>query len=347
MSQYLSDKLRILSLISILLVLYIHSTYNNTQNDSNSMPLGMIQYVISGILGRCAVPIFYFISGYLFFLNAENINMVWKKMRKRIKTLIIPFIIAALSYVFFMITLEIIPFSHSFLNNYTFTDKLKIPFLNILVSLFYDSGDGSPWAFHLWYLRDLIILVAFCPIFYFFRKYINSGVLIALLFLLNLLFDYNILYSAFWFVTGSLLLNKISINRNFLSVITIIFSILIISQIFKPQLIDWTPYIIMRVFLGIIIIWNIYDLFVSADFLLSNVDWLHIATRYTFFIYLFHEPVLNIIRKIVIMPFGNSNVGFIISYLFSPWILLIIFIIIGYWIQQLLPKVYKIIVGGR
>ena len=115
MSQYLSDKLRILSLISILLVLYIHSTYNNTQNDSNSMPLGMIQYVISGILGRCAVPIFYFISGYLFFLNAENINMVWKKMRKRIKTLIIPFIIAALSYVFFMITLEIIPFSHSFL----------------------------------------------------------------------------------------------------------------------------------------------------------------------------------------------------------------------------------------
>lgn len=64
MTQFLSDKLRALSLISILFVLYIHSGFHSDEIEG-MMWNYRCQEFISGMLGRCAVPLFYVISGYL------------------------------------------------------------------------------------------------------------------------------------------------------------------------------------------------------------------------------------------------------------------------------------------
>lgn len=79
MTQYLSDKLKVLSFISIMLVLYIHSDFKE-QDILGMFWNNKIQVIISEMIGRCAVPLFYIISGFLFFLNVPNgLNSIYKK----------------------------------------------------------------------------------------------------------------------------------------------------------------------------------------------------------------------------------------------------------------------------
>ncbi len=70
MTKFLSDKFKVLSFISIILVLYIHSGFHDYPNEIQGMVFNTnLQNFISGMIGRCAVPLFYAISGYLFFLQ--------------------------------------------------------------------------------------------------------------------------------------------------------------------------------------------------------------------------------------------------------------------------------------
>lgn len=110
MTPFLSQKIKLLSLISIILVLYIHSGFHDYPNEIQGMPFNFkLQDFISGKIGRCAVPLFYAISGYLFFLNLNNKNILWAKIKKRIMTLVVPYIIAALFFPCFYIIVSLIP----------------------------------------------------------------------------------------------------------------------------------------------------------------------------------------------------------------------------------------------
>ena len=67
-TTYLSDKIKVLSFAAIILVLYIHSGFHDYPHEILGMEFNhALQSVISGKLGRCAVPLFFMISGSLFF----------------------------------------------------------------------------------------------------------------------------------------------------------------------------------------------------------------------------------------------------------------------------------------
>ena len=54
------------------------------------------------------------------------------------------------------------------------SDELTKPLLDVLLALFYmKPGGNTPWAFHLWFLRDLIIIVACSPLLFYMRKYVS------------------------------------------------------------------------------------------------------------------------------------------------------------------------------
>lgn len=112
MTNYLSDKLKVISLAAIILVLYIHSGFHDYPHEILGMEFNhVLQSVISGKLGRCAVPLFFMISGFLFFQHVESRADVWSKMRKRVNTLLIPYFIAALFFPLFGLLIEQIPFA--------------------------------------------------------------------------------------------------------------------------------------------------------------------------------------------------------------------------------------------
>ena len=81
MTQYQSDKIKIISFLSIILVLYIHSSFHDDPHEIQGMLFNhYLQVTISQCLGQCAVPMFFAISGYLFFLGVKGVDDVWKKI---------------------------------------------------------------------------------------------------------------------------------------------------------------------------------------------------------------------------------------------------------------------------
>lgn len=349
MTQYQSEKLKVLSFVAIILVLYIHSGFHDTPNEIQGMAINhYLQESISGMLGRCAVPLFYAISGYLFFLNTENgIIAIFRKMKKRVKTLLVPFVIAALFFPAFYLLMEIFPFTNHFINGSTaFSQNLQQPIGEILCSLFWHTPGGStPWAFHLWFLRDLIVIVAISPLLYFVKKIIGSGLLVLILFIASF-FQIEILpvYALLWFMAGDAFLMKLDKANTYW--IPVVFIVLCIAEFVIPGL-PWNQIQIPIIALGILSIWNLYDKIVPASFELKKHKWLYLSCSFTFFIYLFHEPTLNIIRKLLILPLGRSSWGFAINYLVSPWVFAGIFIFVGYYLKKYLPRIYAICVGGR
>ena len=86
----------------IVFVVYIHSSGKPIDfyaiDFSNPMPIdyyNLLRISISHVLTHIAVPMFFFISGFLFFnkLQKWNRTVYFDKLKKRIKTLLIPFVI--------------------------------------------------------------------------------------------------------------------------------------------------------------------------------------------------------------------------------------------------------------
>lgn len=73
------------------------------------------------------------------------------------------------------------------------------PLEEILRSIFYDAGNGTPCAFQLWFLRDLILFVATSPFWYLCLKHLKWE-FVAVVFILTYL-DVPF-YPLFWFVLG-------------------------------------------------------------------------------------------------------------------------------------------------
>ena len=73
MNTYLSYKLKVLSLIAIIFVVFIHANINIPDSTNflyeNS---AFLQYFISQGITRTAVPMFFIISGYLYFISFDG-----------------------------------------------------------------------------------------------------------------------------------------------------------------------------------------------------------------------------------------------------------------------------------
>ena len=344
MNQYLSDKIKVLSFFSIIFVLYIHSGFHDYPHEIQGMPFNhYLQNFISEMIGRCAVPLFFAISGYLFFMKVEKgIKSIFTKMKKRVRTLLIPYVVAALFFPLFFMLIQIIPGTAKFINGGVDFSGMSI--WEIIVSVFFDNGGGSPMAFQLWFLRDLIMIVAISPIIYWARKYIHPVLIIFFLIALSVAFiEIRFFYSLFWFVLGSLFLVKCPKVGWW---IHFAFLVLCLIELFVEG--SWWTYLkIPIVAIGLVSIWNIYDMIVGKNFSLKNFPKLTLVCGFTFFIYLFHEPVLNIIRKVLVIPFGHNSFSFAFSYLLSPWVFIAVAIPIGLLFKKYLPCVYSFCTGNR
>lgn len=139
----------------IILVTFAHS-YGGVAEGYSILGSGWDSYevlkiVVSQTLVKVAIPAFFMISGYLFFANVKTFNKViyWQKIRRRIKTLLIPYVIW----------------------NLMMAIKLKTFSLNIFV---------DPANMPLWFLRDLIIVSLLTPIIYLGVKKFNYWIFVLL-----------------------------------------------------------------------------------------------------------------------------------------------------------------------
>ncbi|MDD3320482.1 MAG: acyltransferase family protein [Paludibacter sp.] len=351
MTNFLSDKIKILSFVLIIIVLYIHSGFHADELEGMQLNT-FIQDLISGKIGRMAVPLFFMISGYLFFLKTDKgIVSILTKINKRIRTLLLPYIYGCLFFVLFFVVLHFVPGASKYMNGDVFP-IFNNSVLSIIKNVFWMSdGGNSPLAFQLWFLRDLILIVSITPLLYYLFLRFKWWSLV-LFFPLTYLavIPASILTSLFWFSVGSILAiskTNIDFKPTIWGIIVLIFYILlsVYEQIYGGD--AFSHFQVLITLIGCIGVWISYDAIVPRSFSLEKHNIFRITCSFTFFIYLFHEPSLNVVRKIIVIIIGKSSAGYLISYLLSPFVFILCMVLVGSLIKKIVPKIYSNLVGGR
>lgn len=168
MTVYLSEKIRIISFFSMMLVVILHSQLMSI----SSGVILKVQQLVTGELTRIAVPMFFMISGYLFFQHiSKPLKTFFRyKIKKRLYSLFCP-------YLFWSIWGGLI---YLLVNAYIENLNVVVDynFGQILCAIFFDSIG----AYQLWFLRNLLILVIFSPIIYWLVRTGGLFVLVGLFF---------------------------------------------------------------------------------------------------------------------------------------------------------------------
>ncbi len=354
-NSYLSKKIRIISFFSIIMVVFIHS-YNNIIN-LNSVSKRIewefnlfFQNLFSNGITRIAVPIFFLLSGLLFFkdfnTNSEITHKFFVKIKKRIRTLFIPYMFWSLLGVVIYYCLQTASVSKLF-----FTKELIVNYSlgQLLNRIFID-----PIPYQLWFIRDLMLLVFISPILYFLLK--KTFILYISIILMSFLWilEYDLVFisneSLLFFTVGSILgiknLNidiRLSVKTIFIGAFTWIL-LIVVKIALKGIEINTNVLVLLHktsIIIGVLVIWFAYDI---KSYKLKISEGI---ISFTFFIYVFHEPLLTILKKGFYFLFGISELSSFIIYIFAPFIAIGISILTGYFLKKKANTFYKLITGNR
>ncbi|RKU58435.1 acyltransferase [Parabacteroides sp. AF27-14] len=151
----------------------------------------LIADLFSQVLARTAVPLFFLISGYLFFYKSSfSWPMYGSKLRKRAQTLLLPYLFWNGALVGLHLLIELLFPS-------VLAGEVK-PVLDYGWCDWWDifwarepsepGGMPMPINYPLWFIRDLMVLVVFSPLVYAMVRYLRQYAL-ALLGFLWLIYD--------------------------------------------------------------------------------------------------------------------------------------------------------------
>lgn len=156
--DYFWKKKQIVTYILSVLVFFIHiSSFTYYEGQSGTIPV--INSVVSTLsdrtLARCAVPLYFMLSGALFFRDYSN-KTYGKKLKKRIFSLLIPFLCWNTIWLVFSIVTSYTPIAALFRGREKFV--LSVP--NVLEAIFHYSCNGP-----FWFVFELMFFVLIAPVF--------------------------------------------------------------------------------------------------------------------------------------------------------------------------------------
>lgn len=151
----------------------------------------LIADLFSQVLARTAVPLFFLISGYLFFYKSSfSWPMYGSKLRKRAQTLLLPYLFWNGALVGLHLLIELLFPSVLSGEAKPVLDNGWCDWWDIFWAREPSEPGGMPMPINypLWFIRDLMVLVVFSPLVYAMVRYLRQYAL-ALLGFLWLIYD--------------------------------------------------------------------------------------------------------------------------------------------------------------
>lgn len=341
-SSELSNKIYKMNFFLACLIVFLHSSCAGNLNADQSFYLMTfkIQKFIA-ILADAAVPLFFMISAYLLFRNYKITN--YKKMIiKRSKSLLFPYLIwSALGWGMYVL-LTYIPVIARYINQ----ERVSLAFNDII----YDIAMAT-YNPPIWFARTLFVFVLVSPVIYYLLKKLGKYMMaiIIVVFVLNIVWKAQ--YSGIrfwlpeyllgaWLATTDYIENNMSKNRSQSWLASVVLALLVGIMTLIGIKDDNPIYYIYR-FLSACLLWGAADI-ASNLWKTKPKEWYCIS----FFMFCAHSCVVMIIRKIVIIPLGFSNISVLISY-FCVAIVSIIGIINAAAIIKKQRLVWTLLNGGR
>jgi surface polysaccharide O-acyltransferase-like enzyme len=345
MSLYLSKKIKFFSFWLMIGVVVLHSTLQD--NGSGS---AIIQIFVSFNLMQVCVPMFFIISGYLFFLNIKSatFSVFVEKIKKRFKTLVLPYFIWSLLVFGLVYLLQYLPIIGNFFPQKFSDMNLKNIIMNAVI---------LPYNYPLWFLRELIIYVLFTPLLYYFVRYGKIAFLI-LIFILSVVQDsfhcYIMIihtFSFFCFALGGYLglaKHKLIFPHKLLYLSGLIFIALnLFLFLFKmndEQCFDYGIKFLYNVknIAGSLFLWLLFDKIVkfNDNFFIKKYY------NYSFPVFVMHGiPTIMLVRFFQQFIF-NEYMG-LLYYCLIPFVVIMFCICIAILLKRYFGKVYVILYGNR
>lgn len=336
MTQYLSNKLSVLYTVLIVMVVYIHSSYI----EANQYDIArFLQNLTGGGICRIANCLFFCISGYLFARNIHSVNDIWPKLLKRARTLLLPYILWNIIFVLWYVVIDSLPGISAFSNTHIIEVYANQSVGETLYSLFI-----APAAFQLWFLRDLMVMLLFTPLLWWIAR--KQWIVVLVLALASTFVYAWLIY--FWL--GIIIAVKQWDIENYRRPKMAVF-ISALIYVGYAIYIAWGGISarVVEVFVNIVglyLVWSLYDIAARGRYMADKGLWKYLC-GYSFFIYCFHEPAFNVIKKLALAVCGTSEPVLIIFYYVNPWLMVLAAVVVAKILQRMTPNIYKILTGGR
>ena len=331
--QALYRKINLLRFVAIVCVLIAHS--------ENYQQFGFLSGTLAfqvehDVLASCewVVSSFFMLSAMLFFRRFQW-NQLLGKWKRRVQTLLVPYLLWNTIYFCLFALLPRIPLLSGLIN----TPPAPLTVSNVFSAIFLHEYAGF-----LWFIKVLILLTLLSPLFYllFSKKYIAEISLAVLLqFVLNQPFVLPAELSMHWrffffYAVGAYVSLRVPDAARVTAP--------------KPLRIALLCAIPLYAYAHTIFVSEWYSIAVIAS-LWFGIDAERVRDRATyetsFFVYLTHFLVFSVIKKIQYALVPHTEAWMLISYFSVAWIALLILIPLALLIRKRLPRAYSVLFGGR
>lgn len=340
----------------IMLVLYIHIVPLERHPVPLDLSIGnftlFLKELFSHRFNFICNSVFFIMSGYFFFAKVpEQVGKEFflGQWKRRIATLLIPYLLWNTLKALFALAK-----GYGMLALGMESGQGDIDW--ILNSSFYDIFI-SPIDEPLWYLRDLISMALLSPLVYLtlkYTKYIGLMLIIFIyiLFPLAALGDrYIVFLSVVFFSIGSYFsISRINILEFMRPYKYYPLSLGLLLMLIATLTYPW-EYSRNIEALGLVL--SSMGVFYTMEMILTNLP--RLGTQFikyassVFFIYACHELYFKNWTKGLFsrLPYSDTEIGSLISYILMPWVLLGTCLIIEAVVKKISPKAYGILTGGR
>lgn len=323
---------------TLLVHTYNIDDYQLYDNRITTVLIRQIENLLSVRFGlEIAVPLFMFFSGFFLFYRADSCVTIGKRVKKRLQTLLVPYIFWNFVGMIFFLVVAKIPL----ISNVTNGNPEPINLNNILQGLF-----AYRYNYPFWFINRLLAYVVCAPIIYLLLK--NRAFSIITVAVTAFAYEsflksdvYTAKYFLFFVLGGAIALHKsdfiIENNKKSAPLLLGVTICLIIGQtaIEDPIIRQYTTYLMPICF------WRSLDILPCSVFRVKNYQ-----TR-SFYLYCSHIIVLEAMEKIIGRVFHYSTLGALIDYVFAPMLTIFVLLVIYGVLRKLCPSFLRTICGGR
>lgn len=337
------NKVTVLSFCTVLLVISAH-TYNvgsyglREYDDLLSSIVVWLEDWIRRFEGDFCIGFMFAVSGYLFYFS-----FTWEKLLQKYKSRFwsvgIPYLFWCSFYYFYYCIITRMPLIAAMVN-----DGVPVEFsiLNWFRWLTIEK------YYVLWYLQDLIFMIACAPIIYIllknhFRK--PTGLIVLIFFFL-------------------IELGVIKIPYAFFNVHYLVGAYLGINYKRIPHMESKGICYIARILLLLLLLWELICIKLGIDYnqimpvLLYSSVWFSLGGKLftqkvkwwyklSFFLYCIHDFYLEAFEKLFYLILGNSSLWALTAYICMPFAVVAVGILTAAILKKLFPQLWIIIAGGR
>ncbi len=308
------------------------------------MPIDDVNIFIQRFISEfsaLAIPVFFTVSGFLFFLGLNDFHGIATKWRKRISSLFVPFLCwNALEIIFWSsIYVLVPPLREQLFNTFGITFSLQWILERMTV---------SPIVGQFWYIRTLILLMLLSPIMILVYKFrILSLFVLILLMKFWIPVDCRLLSTEglFCFYLGGLIgFNQwhkgIHLHKYFWVSLPVIIGLICIGIFYIGKFTTWH----IRILLSIIFFIQLSLYLANYDTIMKKVCNLN---NYSFVIYALHGNLISAITIILACYLPHTPIFSFLAYCISVISTVTVAILFAVTMKKVCPKLYPAFTGGR